>query len=118
MEATDWQAYADAATVRDSLMMDECKVNLMKKDGTLDNKYIRLTDPSTSPVDTGIVKMTCAIKHYYSLNRETGGTVNKINISGLFGTDATYQAWYKATEELRKEQEVQHKCLQDVLNRL
>lgn len=65
MEATDWQAYADAATVRDSLMMDECKVNLMKKDGTLDDKYIRLTDPSTSPVDTGIVKMTCAIKHYY-----------------------------------------------------
>ena len=64
----------------------------MKKDGTLDDKYIRLTDPSTSPVDTGIVKMTCAIKHYYSLNRETGGTVNKINISGLFGTDATYQA--------------------------
>lgn len=107
MEATDWQAYADAATVRDSLMMDECKVNLMKKDGTLDDKYIRLTDPSTSPVDTGIVKMTCAIKHYYSLNRETGGAVNKINISGLFGTDATYQAWYKATEELRKEQEVQ-----------
>lgn len=103
MEATDWQAYADAATVRDSLMMDECKVNLMKKDGTLDDKYIRLTDPSTSSVDTGIVKMTCAIKHYYSLNRETGGTVNKINISGLFGTDATYQAWYKATEELRKE---------------
>ena len=118
MEATDWQAYADAATVRDSLMMDECKLNLMKKDGTLDDKYIRLTDPSTSSVDTGIVKMTCAIKHYYSLNRETGGTVNKINISGLFGTDATYQAWYKATEELRKEQEVQHKCLQDVLNRL
>ena len=29
MEATDWQAYADAATVRDSLMMDECKVNIM-----------------------------------------------------------------------------------------
>ena len=118
MESTDWRAYADAATVRDSLMMDECKVNLMNKDGTLDGKYIRLTNPTTSSVDTGIVKMTCGIKHYYSLNREGGGAVSKFNISGLFGTDATYEAWYKATEELRKEQEVQHKCLQDVLNRL
>ena len=30
MEATDWQAYADAATVRDSLMMDECKVRVIR----------------------------------------------------------------------------------------
>lgn len=118
MESTDWLAYADAATVRDSLMMDECKVNLMNKDGTLDGKYIRLTNPTTSSVDTGIMKMTCGIKHYYSLNREGDRVVSKFNISGLFGTDAMYEAWHKATEELRKEQEVQHKCLQDVLNRL
>lgn len=43
MEATDWQAYADAATVRDSLMMDECKVKQTKTKKRVNNTQKKKT---------------------------------------------------------------------------
>lgn len=118
MESSDWRAYATAAETRDSLMMDDCKVYFANEDGTLNKKYIRLTNPTISSIDTCIVKMTCGIKHYCSMNRERGGVISNVNISGLLGADATYQTWRKATKELRIEQEGQNKCLQGALNRL
>ena len=37
--------------------MDDCKIDIMEKDGTLTGKAIWVTEPSVREVDTGIVKL-------------------------------------------------------------
>lgn len=118
MASTDWLAYADAANVRDCILMDDCKIDIMEKDGTLTGKAIRVTEPSVREVDTGIVKLVFDIKNYFTAEREAGTTANKYHFSGLIKPDALYQAWYAATEEQRKDEEVQKECLEKALESL
>ena len=55
MESTDWRAYADAATVRDSLMMDECKVS------EIDKKYQKLLETLSQEQEEVITEYCNAI---------------------------------------------------------
>lgn len=116
--ATDWEAYADAANVRDCLLLDDCRIDVMEKDGTLTGKIFRVTEPEIREIDTGIVKLSFEIRHYFSAGKESGEKANKYNFTGLIKPDALYQAWYAATEEQRKDEEVQKECLQKALENL
>lgn len=116
--STDWLAQGAAATVRDCLMLDDCCISIINKDGTLAGKAYRTSEPETVPLDTGIVRLSFQIRNYFSKSKEAGEKVNKINISGLIKPKALYQAWFNATEEQRKDEEVQKECLQKALENL
>lgn len=118
MASTDWLAYADAARVRDCLMMDKCKIDIMQKDGQLTGKALYTTEPTTSKVESGIVRLTFGIRNYVSKENEHGSKAVNYKFNGLVKPDALYEAWIGATEEQRKEEEDEKECLKKALESL
>jgi hypothetical protein len=118
MAATDWMAYSYAGNVRDSILLDDEAMDIMKKDGTLSGKKIRVENVAVYPLETRIAKLSFELKNYFSLDAGETAKANEVHISGLLMPDAFYAAWYKATEEQRKDEEVQKKCLQKALESL
>lgn len=118
MASTDWLAQGVASNVRDCLILDDCCISIMNKDGTLTGGAFRISELDTRRVSDGIVQLTFQIRNYFSKEKDPANKANKINISGLIKPDPIYQAWYKATEEQRKDEEVQKECLQKVLESL
>jgi hypothetical protein len=116
--STDWLAYADAANVRDCILMDDCAIDIMEKDGKPTGKTIRLSSPSITPWEDGIVKLSVGIKNYFSKEIVGQNKANKFSFSGFIKPDALYEAWYMAIEELRKEEEAEKECLQKTLTKL
>lgn len=114
----DWDAEIAAAGVRDCLLLDDCVIDRMNKDGTIAGKGFRVTPPVTTPIDTGIVELSFDILSYFSKEKAPGGVVNKAIFRGLIPPSETYKAWYKATEEQRKDEEVQKECLEKILQNL
>lgn len=118
MASTNWLAYSYASAVRDCITFDDGVMDIMKKDGTLSGKKIRVENVTVNPVDTGIAKLSFELKNYFSKDSGEKTKANKISISGLIKPDALYQAWFEATEEQRKDEEVQKECLQKALENL
>lgn len=118
MASTDWLAQADAANVRDCIILDNCAMDVMSKDGTLAGKSFRVTEPETAPIATGIVKLSFGIRNYFSKKDDLPAKANKINISGMIKPDALYEAWYAATQEQRKDEEAQKECLKKAMESL
>lgn len=119
MASSDWLAYAAAAHIRDCILLDGCAIEIMEKDGTPTGKGMRVTEPEISRVDEGIQKLSFELKHYLSKKEIEVVKASNINISRPPGAEATlYQAWISATEEQRKEEEVQKECLKIALESL
>lgn len=118
MASSDWLAYADAARVRDCLMMDGCRIDLMQKDGQITGKALQATDPTTAKVERGIVRLTFGIRNYFSKENEEGKKASDYHFNGLVKPDALYEAWISATEKQRKEEEAEKKCLKKALENL
>lgn len=114
----DWDAEIAAAGVRDCLLLDDCVIDRMNKDGTIAGKGFRVTPPVTTPIDTGIMELSFDILSYFSKEKEQAEAVNKIVFRGLTPQSATYKAWRNATEEQRKEEEVQKECLEKTIQNL
>lgn len=118
MASTDWLAQREAENVRDDLILDNCCVDIMNKDGTLAGWACRISEPETSRVSAGIVRLSFQIMNYFSKEEEISDKINKINISARFKPDLMYQVWLRATEKQRKEEEVQKVCLEKILQNL
>lgn len=119
MASSDWLAYAAAAHIRDCILLDGCAVEIVEKDGTLTGKGLRVTEPEITSVDECIEKLSFELKHYFSKEEIEVTKVSNINISRPLGADAAlYEAWFSATEEQRKAEEVQRECLKRALESL
>lgn len=117
MASTDSLAYTDAANIRDCILLDNCAVDIMKKDGRPSGRKVRLDNVETMPVATGVVKLTFAIKNYFCKNIEET-EADKYVFTGLIRPRSVQKTWYAATTEQRKEEEVQKKCLKKALESL
>lgn len=118
MASTDWEAYQTAVNVRDCILLDGCCIPLMKKDGTLEKTSVRIVDPEVKRIERGIVQLSFELQHYFTPTRPSGPLIENFIIDGIIKPDSLYEAWYAATEELRKEQEVQRKCLETAMENL
>lgn len=85
MASTDWLAYADAVSVRDCILQDECAMDIMERDGTVSGKMVRITEPQVITQGTGIVKLSFSVKDYFAKGVDQETKANKIYISGSFG---------------------------------
>lgn len=103
MASENWIAAEAAAMVRDDILLGDCGIDSVSKDGTFDKKKFRVTDVETIPLEKGIVKLQFEIQHYFS--REEIETVcnKKIRISFSAKSSPVYEAWKNATGEFRKE---------------
>lgn len=111
MASKDWLSEAAAAVVRDNLLLDNCRIDSVNRDGTSTGKIFRVTDVETQNVETGITKLIFGIQHYFSKEQDDENRIHKVNTIVVRKTETAYSAWLKATEEYRKE-EVNVKCLE------
>ena len=117
MASTDWEAYQTAVNVRDSILLDSCCIPLMNEDGTVSKSSLRIAEPEVKRIERGIVQLSFELQHYFTPTK-TSTRIENFFYEGLIKIDSVYEAWYAATEELRKEQEVQRKCLEKAMENL
>lgn len=117
MASADWIAYANASNVRDCLVLNDCAFNIVEKDGKALGKGIRVDNIEVDPIGTGVVKLSFAIKDYFSKEKNEL-KANNISFSGPVKAYELLGAWYSATEEQRKIEEVQKECLEKALKYL
>lgn len=118
MASTDWEAYQTAINVRDCLLLDGCCIPMMNKDGTVSDSAVRILEPEVRKIERGIVQLSFDIQHYFTPTRPNGQKAMNFIFNGLVKPDSLYEAWFAATEELRKEQEAQQECLQKAIQNL
>lgn len=102
MASSDWLAEGAAVGVRDSLLLDNCRIDSFSKDGKSTGKIFHVTDVETNTVESGIVKLSFGIQHYFSKAQDAEASIGKIHLSMAGRPDALYSAWLKATDEQRK----------------
>lgn len=114
---TNWQAYADAANVRDCIILDDCAMSILENDGSQSGKYIRVDNIEIKQIDTGAVRLSFKLKNYFQkANHDV--KIEKINISMYSKQSALYKAWVNVTKEQRKEEEENKKCLEKAMTEL
>lgn len=118
MANTDWQAEGAAAVVRESLLIDNCRIDSRDIDGNTTGKIFHVTDVETNPVETGIIRLSFGIQHYFSRAQETKSEIGKIVLSMAGKPDTLYSAWIRATESQRKEEEVKKEWLEKAIRKL
>ena len=70
MEAQDWDAYAKAAEMRDSIMLDNCVVPLYDVEGNRTGRGIRTGFPDTRKIADGTVQLSLSFDIYFRPEEE------------------------------------------------
>lgn len=70
MEAQDWDAYAKAAEMRDSIMLDNCVVPLYDVEGNQTGRGIRTGVPDTRKIADGTVQLSLSFDIYFHPEEE------------------------------------------------
>lgn len=65
MASDDWSAYANAAEMRDKIMLDNCEMPVYAADGKNTERYIRVNEPDTRRIDEGINQLSFSIDVYF-----------------------------------------------------
>lgn len=94
MEKKDWDANARAVHVRDMLLLDECAIPFMEKDGTDTGKKIRVTEPEIKRIDEGIIQLAISLREYASPEALEQQKVQEVDVNF---------AWEKATRLFKDE---------------
>ena len=121
LASEDWLAEDAAVRIRDAILLDDCKIPFVSKDGLLLEKGFRVGEPEVKPAGDRTVKLLVNLNTYMQKARPVHPAMENINISVTgkhAATDGFYSAWYAATEKQRKEEEVRDKCLREVLESL
>lgn len=89
MAHMDWDAQAQAAEMRDEIMLHDCRIPVVDEEGKETGKTLRVTPPSTRKIDEGIVQLSLSFDVYF----QPGGHKTKMQKFNL--------AWKNAKEEIQ-----------------
>ena len=70
MAHLDWEAQAQAASMRDEIMLHDCLVPVVDEDEKKTGKALRVTPPSTRKIDEGIVQLSFSFDVYFHLKKQ------------------------------------------------
>lgn len=65
MASETWDAQASAATMLEKMMMDNCILPVVSKDGTRTGRGLRIKEPATRKIEEGIVQLTFSFNTYF-----------------------------------------------------
>lgn len=115
MCASPQDAYIKAASVRDCILLDDCTIPIMEKDGTLAGGALQVYDLNVQDIDTGIEELVISFSDYFVPDNDYSVKIQKFTFNGLIPPDAAYLAWEKAVSQIKKEEEAQKECLNRVI---
>ncbi len=112
------EAYLYAASARDSILLDNCVIPIMEKDGTLAGGGVRVSDLEVSNINAGVEQLTLSFRDYFIPDKDRSVKIQKFSFNGLIPPDAAYLAWKKAADQIKREEEAQKECLNRVMDQL
>lgn len=102
MASENWLAEAAAEQVRDSLLLDNCRIDSMNEDGTSTGMIFHVTNVETILIENGIARLSFGIFHYISKDQQNETKINTVDMVIGNKSAPLYSAWVRATKGVRK----------------